>query len=209
MSDPVLFSVVKALATPAMKLVSYAFDKFRRPLLSTKRAPKNLFEYVKPGTSLAKVREILGSPHGEAGSQLRYVFSEACVQIDSADMIAVDSVSVGLSSVARKNRFHVWPIADMVLGKTKFASILDSEDKIEFDYSSKFYHFYVLKYFGFPGCYWNYALGYLECPRISPDGHHWSPDSQSREEIPKEMSINWACVTRQSEPPPFNYYGFL
>jgi hypothetical protein len=190
MSDPLLFSVAKAIASPAMKLAGYAFDKLRRPLLSAKRAPKNLFEYVKPGTSLARVREVLGPPHGESDGQFRYVFAEACVQIDSADKIAVDSVSAGLTSVARRNRFHVWPIADLVLGKTTFASVLDPDDKVEFDYSSKFYHFYVLKYFGFPGFYWNYALGYLECPGISPDGHHWSPASQPREEIPKEMTIN-------------------
>jgi len=130
MSDPLLFSLGKAIVSPAVKLASYAFEKFRRPYLSAKRAPKNLFEYVKPGVSLGRVKEVLGPPRGEDDGQYRYLFAEACVQIDSTDKITVDAVSVGLTSVVRRNRFHVWPIAQLVLGKTTFASRLRCQSRI-------------------------------------------------------------------------------
>ena len=209
MTDPFFFSVAKAILSPAIKLVGFAYELFHRPSVSYKRAPKNLFAHIKPGASMARVKDLLGSPHQETDGQYRYAFSEVCVQVDSADKTTVDSVSVGLRGVARRNRFPVWPINDLLLGKTTFASLIEESDKVIFDYSSKFYHFYIVKYYGFPGLYWNYALGYLECPGVSPDGYHWSPDAQSRDEIPKKMTINWACVTRLDEPPSFAYYGFL
>lgn len=209
MTDPLLFSVAKIILSPVAKLMGLAYGWFRRPTVSYKRAPKNLFAHIKPGASMARVKELLGPPHQETDGQYRYAFSEACVQVDSCDKTTVDSVSVGLRSVARRNRFHVLPIDNILLGKTTFASIVEANDKVVFDYSSKFYHFYVVKYYGFPGFYWNYALGYLECPGVSPDEYHWSPNAQSRDEIPKKMTINWACVTRLEEPPSFNYYGFL
>lgn len=209
MTDPLLFSIAKAVASPVVKLLSFAYRRLRRPSVVYKRAPKNLFEHVKPGTSVARMREILGTPHQENDGQYRYAFAEACIQVDAEDRATVDSVSVGLTGVTRWNRFHIWPIHDLVLGKTTFASIIEADHKVAFDYSSKFYHFYVVKYYGFSGFYWNYALGFLECPRVFPDEHHWSPDSQPREKIPEEMKINWVCVTRLQEPPPFSYYGFL
>jgi len=168
-----------------------------------------LFEHIKPGVSVSRMKEILGHPQQEDEGQYRYVFAEACVQVDSNDKITIDSVSVGLTKVTRRNRFLIWPMPHIVLGKTTFASIIELTDEVVFDYSSKFYHFYIVKYFGFPGLYWRYALGVLECPRVNPDKHHWSPEVQSREEIPVGMKINWVCITREDKPPPFCYYGFL
>ncbi len=209
MTDPLFLAVARTALSSATKLVGFAYEWFRRPTVSYKRAPKNLFTHIKPGTSVARVKELLGPPHQETDGQYRYAFSEACVQVDSTDKTTVDSVSVGLRGITRRNRFHVWPINNLLLGKTTFASIIDASDKVIFDYSSKFYHFYVFKYYGFSGHYWNYALGYLECPGVSPDGYHWSPDTQSRHEIPRKLIFNWACVTRLEEPPLFNHYGFL
>jgi hypothetical protein len=209
MTDPFLFSIAKTIASPIAKVASYAYAKLRRPSVGYRRAPKNLFEHVKPGTSLAKMKEVLGTPNQESDGQYRYVFAEACVQVDCADGVSIDSVSVGLCGVTRWNRFQIWPIHDLILGKTTFLSIIESSDEVTFDSSSKFFHFYVVKYYGFPGLYWNYAVGVLECPGVFPDKHHWSPNAQSRDEIPREMKINWACVTRRQEPPSFSYYGFL
>lgn len=209
MTDPLLFSVAKAIASPIAKLIGVAYGRFRRPLVANKRAPKNLFEHVKPGASVARMKEILGTPHQENDGQYRYAFIEACVQVDAADQITIDSVSVGLTRTKWWNRFQVWPIHDLILGKTTFASVIETDLPVVFDYSSKFYHFYIVKYYGFPGFYWNYAVGVLECPRVFPDDYHWSPNTQSRDEIPKKMKVNWVCVTRCQEPPTFSYYGFL
>lgn len=209
MTDPLLLTIAKTIASPVLKLIGFAYGKVRRPLITERRAPKNLFEHVKPGASVERVKEILGTPHQEGNGQYRFVCTEACIQVDSADGISVDSVSVGLTAVTRWNRFHIWPVDELVLGKTTFASVLEADDQVVFDSSSKFYHFYVVKYFGFSGLYYRYALGVLECPRITPDPYHWSPTAQPRTDPPKEMKINWVCVSRFDEPPPFSYYGFL
>jgi hypothetical protein len=155
------------------------------------------------------MKDILGTPHQEAEGEYRYTFEEICIQINTADRSTIDSVSAGLTRVIRSNRFDIWPLSDITLGKTTFASLVEMDDRVFFENSSKFYHFYITKYFGFPGLYWNYAVGVLECPGVFPSGFHWSPDTESREQIPKEMKINWVCVTRLPEAPAFNYYGFL
>jgi hypothetical protein len=209
MADPFLLSVAKAIVDPIVKLLGATYTTLRRPAVKGKRAPKNLFVHVKPGASVARVREVLGTPHQQGDGQYRYTFADARVQIDSADGITVDTVSVALASVTRRSQFQIWPMQDLVLGRTTFASVLAPEDEIWFDYSSKYYHFYVTKYFGFPGLYWTYGLGYLACPGVLPDKHHWSPKKQSRDEIPQKLKINWACVSRLPKPPPFAYYGFL
>ncbi len=208
MSDPLWFSAGKALLSPFFRLVGWGHEKLQRPHIALRRAPKNLFEHVKPGISVPRMREVLGVPHREEQGQYRYVFSEACVQLDSEDETTVDAISVGLSTISWRHRFRVWPM-HFVLGKTTFRSVVEPEDKVEFDFSSKHYHFYVVKHFGFSGLYWSFALGVLECPWVYPDHHHWSPTQQSREQIPPEMKINWASVTRSGVHPTFNYLGFL
>lgn len=207
--DPFWLTITKTISSPLAKAAGFLYSRVRRPTVEYRRAPKNFFAHVKPGVSVARMKEVLGTPHAEGGGQYRYAFSEACVQIDSEDAVTVDSVSVGLTRVTARNHFHIWPIHDLVLGKTSFASVIEAADEVIFDSSTKFYHFYIVKYYGFPGFYWNYAMGVLECVGVAPDEHFWSPTNQSRDDIPPKMKINWACVTRCSEPPAFNYFGFF
>ncbi|GGO83835.1 hypothetical protein GCM10011348_28660 [Marinobacterium nitratireducens] len=209
MSDPIVLSIAKSILAPAIKLFGLVFKTIRRPSFTYKRAPKNLFEHVKPGVSIDSVKEILGTPNQKSENQYRYVFSDACVQVDFNDHSSVNAVSVGLANISFWKRFQVWPINDLVLGKTTFAKIIDPDDEIHFDSSSKFYHFYVIKSYGFPGFYWNYAVGVLECPRVSTDKYHWSPELDQRSEIPPKMKVNWVCVTNLDEPPYFSYFGFI
>ena len=155
------------------------------------------------------MKEVLGVPHKENEGQYCYVFADACIQIDAQDRSTIDAVSVGIRTVGWRNHFQLWPMRKLVIGKTSFKDVVEDDDAIEHSSSSKHFHFYVVKYYGFPGFYWTYAMGFLECPGVLPGDLDWFPSQNSKDEIPAKLKINWGCVTRLKEPPPFNYYGFL
>jgi hypothetical protein len=209
MADPTWVAAAKVLISPFTKLAALAYESFRRPTINLSKAPDNLFEHIRPGVSTSRVRDLLGEPHRATNGRYCYTFSDACVQIDSKDQATVDAVSVGLSKLGWRRDFHIWPMHNLVLGKTPFRDVVEPDAKIYFEWSSKEYHFWVVNYYGFPGLYCSYALGVLECPGVHNSGPHWSPDKEPRDEIPSELKINWACVTRLDEAPAFNYYGFL
>lgn len=208
MTEPILLSLGKTVLSPVFKLVGWVFKKWKRPSLSLTRAPSNILEHIKPGVPIERVREELGAPHRKADRQYCYLFSDLCVQIDTEDDVCVDAITVALRRMDWRSKFIIYPL-QIVLGKTTFLEILDAETKIEFDKSSKHYHFWVTCYFGFPGLYLNYAFGALEAPGIIWQGEHWSPESQLRSEISKKLKFNWVCVYRLQEIPSFNYYGFV
>lgn len=74
--------------------------RFKRPRIQLKRAPENLFHHLAPGTSLARVREVLGTPHRVDGECHSFAFSDAHVQIGSKDGQSVESIAVVLPELA-------------------------------------------------------------------------------------------------------------
>jgi hypothetical protein len=202
-----LLALVKSLGAPLWKGLGYMLAKWKRPVVKYSKAPKNLLEHVRPNISVERVKEILGAPHNADKEQLRYLFSDCCVQVDFDEQQSVHSVSLGLSRVSLRTRFEVWPIDKLVLGKTTFASMIENEI-VELNKSSKFYHFYVVKNFGNHGHYKNYAIGVLACAGVGGVKEHWSPEQQPISEIPPKMVVNWVCVTNLEAPPGFNYFGF-
>jgi hypothetical protein len=52
--------ILGSIAIPVWNKVS---ELFTRPKIKLKKAPKNIFEYIKPTASKDRVKEILGSPH--------------------------------------------------------------------------------------------------------------------------------------------------
>src|SRR5437763_1699665 len=157
MTEPLWLWVAKAVSSPLLKLAGYVANSLRRPSLSYRRAPANLFQHVKPGVSVQRMRELLGSPHKERTGEYCYTFADACVQVNASDDATIDAVSVAISDVGWRNQFPIWPMTTLTLGKTSFKEVVEENDGIHAESSSKFFHFYVVRFYGFPGLYWNYA----------------------------------------------------
>lgn len=47
------------------RMLGRFIDRFKRPRITRSRAPDNLFEQLCPGTTLERMREVLGAPHRE------------------------------------------------------------------------------------------------------------------------------------------------
>lgn len=204
-----LISLGKSLTSALFKLISWAYGRFKRPTISLRKAPSNLFDHIKPSISVEKMREILGVPHRSYANEYLYSFKDLCVQISTHNDKYINSVSVALVRVSNLSKFKLPPL-DFILGKTTFLEILDENAVIESDSSSKFYHYWTKAYYGFPGAYYYYTFGVLEAPGItSPPGEFWSPNIQSKSEIPKNKKINWVSISNSADIPSFNYLGFM
>ena len=67
------------MAIPIWKKFS---ELIARPKIKFKKAPKNVFEYLKPTSSKDRVKDLLGAPHNVLGSKWCYEFLDAAIQID-------------------------------------------------------------------------------------------------------------------------------
>ncbi|WP_157381510.1 ETEC_3214 domain-containing protein [Methylophilus sp. 5] len=209
MIESLLISLGKSLISPLLKLISWAYGRFKRPNIELKRAPSNLFDHIKPGRSAEKMREILGAPHRKYADQYLYKFKDVCVQVSVHNDEYIQSVSMALSRVSKLGRFKISPL-DFTLGKTTFLEVLKENSVIESDSSSKFYHYWTKAYYGFPGAYLYYTFGILVAPGVaSPSDEFWSPNLHNRSEIPKDKKINWVSISHSDDLPSFDYLGFM
>lgn len=207
--EPFLISAGKSLISPFTKLFSFAYRKFSRPSIELKKAPSNIFEHIKPRVPLERVREVLGIPHRRFGNEYLYDFSDLRIQIITNANEQVSSISAALTRITWRSKFII-PSLDIALGKVTFSNVLEDKNPIRFDSSSKHYHYWTEAYYGFPGSYCHYALGALEAPGIEPPPvKNWAPDFEDRSNIPKNIKINWICISDSAEIPPFSYLGFL
>ena len=144
--------VAKLATSLSGRAIDWALERFKRPSISLKRAPQNLFHHIVPGTSLARAREILGTPHRVDGQWHSFAFRDAHVQIGSDDAQSVRWLAVVLPRFERRAQFPIslGAAGSLVLGKATLADVLalDPEAQFKKDSSTKHWCFWTECNFG-------------------------------------------------------------
>jgi len=185
--------------------------QLKRPRIELKRAPENVFSHLPPGTSLARVREVLGTPHREDAGFYSFRFSDALIQVGPNDRESVESISVVIPQLGRRTRFPVYPLP-LVLGKATLGDVLklDPEAQIKKEFSSKYWCFWTESYFGFPGLYRHYLFGVMEAPCAQPPEFEWDHENERLKSDPNTVRVNWAAVSaNQGAAETFNFWAFV
>ncbi|MDD2915791.1 MAG: hypothetical protein PHP70_10800 [Gallionella sp.] len=201
-----ILNLVSNLITP---IVVWFIGRFKRPTVTRTRAPENIFEQLCPGTSLERMKEILGVPHRESKGQYSYSFSDALVQVRSNDSSSITTLAVALPKIKKRSHFAIHPM-HFVLGKARLNEVLDTDSAIKKDNSSKHWTFWVRNYYGFPGLYRYYTFGVLEAPCLECPPFEWDHDKGNLKSDPKDITINWASVSGSSEDGEyFDFWAFV
>lgn len=191
------------------RMLGRFLDRFKRPKVIRKRAPENLFEQLCPGTTLERMREVLGAPHREHDGQYSYSFNDSLVQVRSLDRNTITALAVALPKIDKRAHFRIHPM-EFVLGKLRLSDVLDSDSEIKKDNSTKHWGFWVQQYYGFPGLYRHYTFGVLEAPCLECPSFEWDYANDVLQSDPKDVVINWASVSGSSEEGEyFDYWAFV
>lgn len=209
MLEVALSFISKVAGGFAARLIDALVERNKRPKVRLKRAPENLFEQLTPGTSIERMKELLGAPHREFEGEFSYAFRDALVQIRSADHRSVLSLAVVLPKVDKKTLFPVYPLG-FVLGKQSLHDVLTSDSIVNRDNSSKHWCFWVREYYGFSGLYRYFTYGVIEAPGITPPNFEWDHENNKLQSDPKTVPINWVCVSgTESVVEEFNFWAFI
>jgi len=209
-----LWSFVSKLVTSLVgRAIDWAIARFRRPSIELKRAPENLFEHLAPGTSLARVREVLGTPQRVETEWHSFTFNDAFVQVGSRDGQTVEWIGVVLPRIGRRARFPLG-ILPLELGRSTLGDVLalspDTEVEIKKDSSSKHWCFWTECYFGFPGLYRHYLFGVIEAPNVIPPKFDWDHANDRLASEPKNVRLNWMAVSASAgSAESFNFWAFV
>lgn len=203
--------VVKAGSTLTGHAVDWVLGRFKRPRIALTRAPANLFQHIVPGTSLARTRAVLGTPHRETDNILSFQFEDALVQVGSTDEQSVAWIGVVLPTVTRRVRFPIG-FGSLVLGKSTLADVLalDPDARIQKDNSTKHWCFWIETYFGFSGLYRHYVFGVMEAPCAVPPPFEWDHQNDRLGSDPKNVRLNWVAVCgSEGQGTFFDYWSFV
>lgn len=166
-----------------------------------KQAPSDILRYIQPGTSVANMRKRLGAPVAETKTNFKYRYKNLYLEIDSEDGTTIDSVTLVLPSVADSDTFEVHPINNLesleqnfVLGETRIEDVMEKDEELETNVSSKSESVAVTKYYGNPGYYQSYVFGVFDGPSAQYDG----PETTSTiRDDPAGKVINYVEITRE------------
>lgn len=194
MTDPISTIIVKIV--PA--IWSWLIAIFKRPEIPIRLAPENVFEHLKPNTSIAKARELLGVPTRETEEYLSYKFKDAFIQVNTKDGKSISALCVVLPRIKKRATFKVYPLS-FILGKSSMNEASWSEaPTYEYDSSSKHHQFLTKQYFGYDGHYLNYIFGVISAPHIyAPDVEwHCEEEGEMGQVVsqPSEIIPNMVCV---------------
>lgn len=210
-----LWAVFTKLATSfGGRLFDSIIDRFKRPRISLKHAPENLFDHLPPGTSLARAREVLGTPHRVEGEWHSFAFCDAHVQIGSKDGDSIEWIAIVLPQIKRRARFpiSVGAMGTILLGKSTLGDVLalDPDAKIKRDNSSKHWCFWSECFFGFSGLYRHYLFGVMEAPCALPPEFEWDHENDCLKSEPRTVRLNWVAVSATSgTAETFNFWAFV
>ncbi len=209
MIEAVLTFLSKIAGGFVTRILGRLIDRFKRPTIIRKRAPENVFEQLCPGTTLERMREVLGAPHREHNGQYSYSFSDALVQVRSLDRNTISVLAVALPKIDKRSHFKIHP-TQFVLGKLRLSDVLEGDSEIQKDNSSKHWGFWVRKYYGFPGLYRHYTFGVLDAPCLECPPFEWDYSNGVLKSAPKEVVVNWASVSGSSEEGEyFDFWAFV
>jgi len=195
----------------AITALSWLFEKISRPRIAGRRAPIDIFEQCGPGTSIERMKQVLGAPNKTSGNRFGYKFSDALVQVESEDGISISALGVVLPRKKWRTNFRVYPHPlNLILGKATLEDVLDEGAEIKWGSSSKEYILYMNTFYGFPGLYRGFTFGVIHAPFVS--GADYRRDRHNGRLItnPKRIPLNWAAVSLSSEEAVlFDYWLFL
>jgi len=146
----------------AYKVIDLSIDRFKNTKVRLKNTPKNFFQYLQPGSSLAKAREILGQPVHDTEYSMIFKMRDMNIQIWK-DGESVETICAVLPKFKLFKRFKIYPL-DHKLGSVKIKDVIDEHGEIEYGTSSKSGSAWVHSYFGNPGYYNYYTFGIFDGP---------------------------------------------
>lgn len=195
----------------AISAISWLRETFKRPRIAGRPAPLDIFEQCGPGTSIERMKQVLGAPNKTNGKHFGYKFTDAFVQIESEDGISISALGVALPRKKWRANFSVYPHpANLILGKATLGDVLDEEAEIKHGYSSKEYILFLKTGYGFPGLYKEFTFGVIHAPFVSGADYKWDHEQGRLLTEPKSIPLNWAAVSLSpKEAVLFNYWLFL
>lgn len=213
MSDPATGLLARLASSVVWRALSSVWGRFQRPSYQLKRAPENIFLHLRPHTSLATAREILGTPIREYANRQSFRFSDAFIQIGVTEDKAISYVCLVIPRVTRRTTFRVYPL-HFVLGKSTMKDASWGEEpSYEFDNSSKHWQVWTKQYFGYYGNYLHYAFGVLGAPNVTETPIRWNKGEDNVDPIiqspPNEIVPNMVWVSSEKDfHPSFDFWAF-
>jgi hypothetical protein len=183
-----------SLVGPAWK---YAASSLRRPTISRSKAPRNLFEHLKPSTSQDRVRAVVGPPHQLVGQYWFYRFADVLVQIEFWDTDGAKSIALGLVGKRKEHRFPI-PICEKPLGQLSIADVKDESDTLRFRSSLRHEEVLVEATLGPTGAwsYWTFGAMMAVGSRALHESYfEWDRDAERLKTAPSLVLVNWAAVS--------------
>jgi len=209
-------TVMGGLTLAAMRRADWFREESIWLAVEYKRAPGDILRYIQPGTSVAHMKKMLGDPMVETGKDFKYRFKNLYVEAESEDGTTIDSVTLVLPSVANGGAFEIHPIdnaqypeQDFMLGKTRMGEVMEENEELVENVSSKSESIALTEYYGNPGYYQTYVFGVFDGPSAQYDVP--KANSSVRDD-PEEKVINYVEITRERLDDPgvahFDFYTF-
>jgi len=197
-------TVMGGLTLAAMRRADWFREESIWLAVEYKRAPSDILRYVQPGTSVANMKKMLGAPVAETETNFKYRFKNLYIEAESEDGITIESLTLVLPSVADGDVFEIHPInglqypeGDFLLGETRMGDVIEENDDLVTNVSSKSGSVGIAKYYGNPGYYQTYVFGVFDGPSAPHDGP--DPERSVAHDDPSRKVINYVEITNRSE----------
>lgn len=206
--------MIETLISVVGKLISasaWIAGKVRRPRISRRLAPLDIFEQFGPGTSIERMKELLGAPYREQANRYGYKFSDALVQIESENGMSISALGVALTRKGWRDTFEVYPHPmKLILGRTTLGDVLEEGMKVNYESSSKEDLLFVQIGYGFPSLYRNFTFGVIHAPFLQGADFVWDHNNSRLLTDPKNIRLNWVAVSFPSDQATlFDYWLFM
>lgn len=163
--------------------------------LEHKRTPRDLPEYIEPGITQTRVRDIIGAPHYIYGTRWYYRFKETQLELEF-DGETVKEVCFAILE-GQRYQAAVGRMEEFVFGELTFGDLLalDPTLQIKHRFSARTVEIYVLMRIGPPGGWSEYYFGAL-MPHHGPTellntDFDWDWESERLIGSPKDVLVNW------------------
>jgi hypothetical protein len=172
-----------------------------RPKIKLKKAPKNIFEYLKPTSSKDRVKELLGAPHNVLGSKWCYEFSDSLIQIDFYEESGAKYIVLGLKDIKTHYNFSI-PIFDKPLGKLTLADLSIQEGRLEYNSGHRYEELVFITRYGPPGIWQQYHFGMVSTiygSSIYDSNFEWDHETEQVVTPPENVIVNWVGISHGSD----------
>lgn len=197
-SSPIFGKLLSSIAIPIWKKIS---ESLVRPKIKLKKAPKNVFEYIKPTSSKGRVKDLLGAPHNVLESKWCYEFLDAAIQIDFNDDSGAKYIVLGLQGIKKNYHFSI-PMFEKPLGKLTLADVLEEEGNLEYFQGLRSEELVFTTRIGPPGYWKQFHFGVLwplYGASVYESGFEWDHEDNKLKTPPENILINWVGISQGSD----------